>query len=290
MKFEWNIPRYARRIVLLFSLLLVVGCVPAEEPVPVNPTPSSSPKHPPIDADPAETWMRPADGMLMVYIPAGKFIMGSDAGENNERPAHPVYLDAYWIDQTEITNAIYLVCVEAGDCPPPPERTYLDDPAYADHPVVYVDWDAAQKYCQQIGGRLPTEAEWEKAARGPSTSSGTGLTYPWGEEIDCDKANYGRCVDDTTPVGSYEAGRSPYGLYDMAGNVWEWTSDWYSVHYYETSPAANPAGAESGLFRTLRGGSWLTGDWNARTTDRYVDDVPLLRNQIGFRCVIPANE
>ncbi len=298
MKFGISLTQFVR-IALFFVLFLVGGCVPADEPDPVNPpvdatlvpaTPSPSPNLPPFASQPAEIWVRPADGMVMAYIPAGEFIMGSDDGENNERPAHPVYLDAYWIDQTEVTSTMYLACLEAGDCVTPPERTYLDDPAYANHPVVYLDWDAAQDYCQQIGGRLPTEAEWEKAARGPSTGSGTGRTYPWGEEIDCDKANYGRCMDDTTPVGSYEAGRSPYGLYDMAGNVWEWTADWYSVHYYETSPVKNPTGAESGLFHTLRGGSWHTGDWNARTTDRYVDDVPILRNQIGFRCVISVNE
>lgn len=284
MKSGRNLSQYAR-IALLFGLVLLVGCLPAEEPVPVKPTPSHSPNFPPIDADPIESWVRPADGMVMVYIPAGEFIMGSDEGENNERPAHPVYLDAYWIDQTEVTNAMYSVCVNAGNCPPPPERTYLNDPVYAEHPVVYLDWDAAQNYCQQMGARLPTEAEWEKAARGAD-----GRTYPWGEDIDCEKANFGRCVDDTTPVGSYEAGRSPYGLYDMAGNVWEWTADWYSVHYYETSPVENPTGAESGMFHTLRGGSWLTGDWNARTSDRYVDDVPILRNEIGFRCVISVTE
>ena len=278
------------RITLLFGLVLLVGCVPAEEPAPVNATPSPSPNLPPTNADPAQRWERPADGMGMVYIPAGEFIMGSDEGENNERPAHPVYLDSYWIDQTEVTNAMYLVCVDAGACPPPPDLTYLDDLTYAEHPAVYLDWDAAQNYCQQMGARLPTEAEWEKAARGPSTGSGTARTYPWGEGIDCEKANFGRCVDNTTPVGSYEAGRSPYGLYDMAGNVWEWTADWYGVHVYENAPYQNPTGAENGLFHTLRGGSWLTGFWNARTTDRYVDDVPILRNEIGFRCVISAGE
>ncbi len=293
MKFGINLTQFAR-IALPFVLFLIGGCVPADEPASFNPpvdatlvpsTPSPSPNFPPFASQPAETWVRPADGMVMAYIPAGEFIMGSDEGENNERPAHTVYLDAYWIDQTEVTSTMYLACLEAGDCVTPPERTYLDDPAYANHPVVYLDWDAAQNYCQQIGGRLPSEAEWEKAARGTD-----GRTYPWGESIDCEKANYGRCVDDTTPVGSYEAGRSPYGLYDMAGNVWEWTADWYGVHVYENAPFENPTGAESGLFRTLRGGSWLTGDWNARITDRYVDDVPILRNQIGFRCVISVNE
>ena len=293
MKNGWKFAQHAR-VALLFSLALLVGCAPAETPVPVKQpvdetsvpaAPSPSQDLPPTNADPAQIWVRPVDGMVMVYIPAGEFIMGSDAGENNERPAHPVYLDAYWIDQTEVTNAMYLTCVEAENCSPPPDRAYLDDPAYAQHPAVYLDWDAAQNYCRQTGGRLPTEAEWEKAARGTD-----GRTYPWGESIDCEKANFGRCVDDTTPVGSYEAGRSPYGLYDMAGNVWEWTADWYGVHVYETPPAINPTGAESGLFHTLRGGSWLTGDWNARTTDRYVDDVPLLRNEIGFRCVISVGE
>ena len=293
MEHKW-IPTKNTRITLLFILILLGGCTLAEAPAPVNTpaeanveplTPADTLELPPAASRPGETWTRPVDEMVMAYIPEGEFIMGSDAGENNERPVHTVYLDPYWIDQTEVTNAMYMMCVDAGDCSPPPDQTYLDDPAYAAHPAVYLDWDAAQNYCQQLGGRLPTEAEWEKAARGTD-----GRTYPWGEEIDCNKANFGRCVDDTTPVGNYEAGRSPYGLYDMAGNVWEWTADWYSVRYYETSPVENPSGAENGMFHTLRGGSWLTGDWNARTTDRYVDDVPILRNQIGFRCAISASE
>lgn len=148
----------------------------------------------------------------------------------------------------------YERCVEANVCKPPREsrsytRTaYYGNVEFDEYPVIYVDWNMAKTYCEWRGGRLPTEAEWEKAARGED-----GRTYPWGEGIDCDKANYqSSCIGDTTKVGSYLEGVSPYGVYDMAGNVWEWVTDWYDGNYYGASPSSNPQGPTFGQYRVLR--------------------------------------
>ena len=173
---------------------------------------------PPKDAQLGDTWMRPTDGMTMSYVPAGEFEMGSEDGDEDEKPVHTVYLDAFWIDQTEVTNTMYAACVETGRCWSLDDTNYLDDPAYSEHPVVFVSRSHARLYCEAVGGRLPTEAEWEKAARGTD-----GRTYPWGEGIACSNANSIDCVGVTTAVGTYDSGISPYGLYDMAGNFWEWT-------------------------------------------------------------------
>jgi formylglycine-generating enzyme required for sulfatase activity len=210
------------------------------------------------------------DGMTLLYVPAGEFTMGSDSGELGEKPVHTVYLDAFWIDQTEVTNEMYAKCVQAGQCNPPGISTinYFSILSYAKHPVVYVDWKMANAYCSWAGRRLPTEAEWEKAARGTGA-----FTYPWGEGIDCDKANFqSSCVGETSPVGSYEKGKSPYGAYDMAGNVWEWVNDWYDDPYYQSSPLSNPLGPDSGKYRGSRGGCWASDDFSARSSFRGRDN------------------
>ena len=156
----------------------------------------------------------------------------------DEEPIHKVVLDAFSIDKTEVTNALYKDCEDQGVCDPPQDinsnsqASYYGNPAFDDYPVIYVTWDQAKTYCEWRGGRLPTEAEWEKAAR-----SADGRTYPWGETIDDTFANFNYGIGDTTAVGSYENGKSPYGVYDMAGNVWEWVADWYSDTYYQRSPA-----------------------------------------------------
>lgn len=227
------------------------------------------------------------DGMTLLYVPAGEFTMGSDESPD-EQPIHTVYLDAYWIDQTEVTNAMYAKCVDAGVCYLPhsidsySRDTYYGNFQFDDYPVINVYWDDASTYCSWSGRRLPTEAEWEKAARGTDER-----TYPWGEEIDESYLNSG-VGGDTTPVRSYESGVSPYGVYDMAGNVWEFVSDWYDSGYYDYSPVSNPQGPESGDFRVLRGGSWNFDYYYARSAYRDVNVTDDTGNYIGFRCAMDA--
>ena len=246
------------------------------------------------------TWTRPADGMVMVYVPAGEFLMGSSDADGQawdvEKPQHTVYLDGYWIDRTEVTNAQYRKCVEAGACREP---GCWDEDNYnaPDQPVVCVSWDGAQAYAAWVGGRLPTEAEWEKAARGTD-----GRIYPWGDEFDGTRLNYcdRNCEKDlkdtsaddsyalTAPVGRYLSGASPYGVLDMAGNVWEWVADRYDAEYYARSPARNPQGPNSGGFRVIRGGAFLNEVRFVRCAVRgwY---FPFVRNgYIGFRLVVSS--
>lgn len=226
------------------------------------------------------------DGMVLVYVPAGEFEMGSESGasdaEGDEFPRHTVFLDGYWIDRTEVTNGKYRECVEAGGCDEP-GGSYYGISGYEDHPVVNVSWNDAAAYCEWAGRRLPSEAEWEKAARGVD-----GRTYPWGEGIDCEHAQYWGCSGEIIPAGSLSAGASPYGALDMAGNVDEWVADWYGDEYYASSPGVNPQGPTSGSYRVLRGGSW--GD-----SGRYVRSASRFRfwfnpdesnDYIGVRCAL----
>ena len=224
------------------------------------------------------------DGMEMVFVPAGEFMMGSDVGDKNEQPVHDVYLDAFWIDKYEVTNAQYAVCVEANACKEPAKVEYFDDNEYSNHPVVYVDSYQAQNYCEWVGRRLPTEAEWEKAARGTDER-----TYPWGEEMpNLVLVNYEQNVGTTTAVGSYPEGASPYGVMDMAGNAWEWVADWYE--YYGSSPSENPLGPATGAARVLRGGSWYDSSWGIRSTDRTGYNPAFHGIDNGFRCAVSAVE
>ena len=208
------------------------------------------------------------DQAVLSFIPAGDFEMGGEISWSNVEPAHIVYLDDFWIYQTEITNKMYSLCVEAGTCEKP-NSSYYGIEEFADYPVENVDWYDAQTYCEWGGGRLPTEAEWEKAARGGLE----GMLYPWGDEKPvCDLgANNGaqfiECNGETVPVGSFAP--NGYGLYDMVGNVKEWVADWYNAYYYRISTVKNPQGPEDGEQRVLRGGSWQSVNEIYTYTDLY---------------------
>lgn len=221
------------------------------------------------------------------------------AAQDEETPQHVVYLDAYWIDQTEVTNAQYAMCIASGSCSTPKENgslsqsSYYDNPLFATYPVIFVSWSQAAAYCTWAGRRLPTEAMWEKAARGPD-----GLIYPWGNTFDGVKANFCdiNCRDpwkddlyddgyvDTSPVGDYPAGASIYGAFDMAGNVYEWVADWFEP--YRRIRQENPIGPLSGSEHIIRGGSWGDDSAHIRTAVRSHVNVPESSNFIGFRCAM----
>ena len=224
------------------------------------------------------------DGMKQVYVPAGEFLMGSDSGNNDEKPVHLVYLDDFWIDKTVITNAMYAKCMSVGNCDAP---AYQNDTRLngGQQPVVGVDWNQAKAYCAWAGRRLPTEAEWEKAARGSD-----GDTYPWGNQAPNNNLlNDNQDVGGTVAVGSYPEGASPYGALDMAGNVAEWVADWYSDTYYQKSADRNPTGPDSGQYRVLRGGSWGNNVFDGRSSVR-VSEYPTYQSRHdGFRCAQSAD-
>ena len=241
----------------------------------------------PLSPTPAPATLTDTQGLKMVLVPAGKFILGSGNGDFNARPVQEVDLDAFYMDIYEVTNASYEACVDARQCTPPALNGlggflehYYDDPQYANYPVVYVTWFQARSYCGWRGAELPTEAQWEKSARGAD-----GLPYPWGQYIACEQANYFGCSGLPSPVGSLSAGESPYGVYDLSGNVWEWVADWYSDTYYQTSPfPANPTGPQAGLLRVLRGGSFVDDENSQRAFNRNRDLPENFNWNIGFRC------
>jgi eukaryotic-like serine/threonine-protein kinase len=226
------------------------------------------------------------DEMILLYVPAGEFTMGRDNRSSNEKPMHTVYLDAFWIDKTEVTNAMYARCIQDGKCSQPTSPKYYNDSTYANHPVVYVSWENANAYCSWANRRLPTEAEWEKAASWDEKNQ-TKYVYPWGNNTpNNDLSNYNGVMEETTEVGNYPSGASPYGALDMAGNVWEWVADWYDPFYYSTlgENVRNPPGPNSGQYKVLRGGSWSNEDYFVRSAVRYGVGPALTGNYIGFRC------
>jgi formylglycine-generating enzyme required for sulfatase activity len=301
MKLQWE--RFERispgmtplLLILCLGLLLLSAC--ARAPTATSPF------------EPSSSQTRATDGAEMLPVPAGEFPMGSSEADlkagRDEKPQHIVYLDAFWIDRTEVTNARYVRFLNTlgehrgtcggRDCAETRvedkyspflrrQGQYVVEPGLEDHPATEVSWYGAQAYCAWAGARLPTEAEWERAARGVD-----GRTYPWGNEPpDCDRAQYGDCGGATAPVGARLAGASPYGVLDMAGNVWEWVADWYDPAYYTISPAQNPQGPAGGERKVFRGGSWGYPPTFMRAADRARNRPTYAGFNVGFRCATSA--
>ncbi|MBP7213162.1 MAG: formylglycine-generating enzyme family protein [Anaerolineaceae bacterium] len=231
--------------------------------------------------------VREKDGMEILYVPGGSFEMGTTE-LTYTKPVRTVDVDGFYIDRYEVTNGQYRRCVSEGACQFGGENTsntrerYYDNPVYTNHPVINLNWYEARDYCQWVGGDLPTEAQWEKAARGTD-----GRRYPWGDfEPNKNKANYNQNEGDTMPVGSYAQNVSPYGAMDMAGNVWEWTQDWYADSY-NPDDTDNPMGPTAGQSKTIRGGCWYYDATYIRSAHRSKHN-PLYRYyNVGFRCVTP---
>ena len=229
----------------------------------------------PSGVDKSSITISSEDNAEMVLIPAGEFVMGDE----DEKTAHPVYLDAYYIDKYPVTNAQYRKFMEAAGGRAP---LYWNDARFnqPSHPVVGTSWDDANTYAKWAGKRLPTEAEWEKAARGGLM----GKKYPWGDEPpDKALANFGGNEGGTTPVGKYSP--NGFGLYDMAGNVFNLCSDFYQWNYYKGSPRKNPRGPGTGIYRVVRGGSWRSIGYYLRCSSRYdIHRVTRSHVDVGFRC------
>ncbi len=253
----------------------------------------------------------------MVLVPGGSFTMGSDAGEPAERPAHRVTVSAFWIDRFETTNAEFAAFVRSTGYVTDPERSgrgwvwdgqwrevrgagwrHPHDPGSSiegldRHPAVQVSWHDARAYCLWKGQRLPTEAEWERAARGDGRR-----TYPWGNappregrryrasygSDDCCRADDGDGYRFTAPVGSFPLGQSPFGVHDMAGNVWEWVEDWFDPAFYRRAPAVDPVNREPAEMKVLRGGGWGNDPWGLRATLRHANPPRFGLDMVGFRC------
>jgi formylglycine-generating enzyme required for sulfatase activity len=220
----------------------------------------------------------------MVFIPGGSFLMGSETGESNERPEHPVTLDAYFIDQFEVSNEQYLACVADGGCTQTGLRNsfrragYRDDPVFANYPVMGVTWGQANAYCEWADKRLPTEAEWEFAASGPDN-----FTWPWGNEFNATLSAANSL--DTEPVDDFPNGVSPFNVFNMAGNVNEWVLDRFDGNFYANSPENNPVNLDSGSSQIYRGGSFDNTNGAFFTTSRrYVVSANTFDVDIGFRC------
>ncbi len=298
-------------IVLSMTLILIASCAP------VTPSPASNPTIVPADASSlaglGSTKVSPKDNATMVYVPAGQFIMGSATGLTDEQPAHTVQLDSFWLDRTEVTNDMYRKCVDAGGCAEPYNLVSYNDPQFSNHPIVYVSWTNAVAYCSFAGRRLPTEAEWEKAATWDPTKNEKRV-YPWGNKYDCSKGNFDdetqldaslmqdgsvHCdgYDLTAPVGSFPAGASPYGALDMGGNVWEWVHDAFIEvdpftatiqNYYAISPLVNPMGVDPAIteYRGMRGGSWNWTFGYGRSAYRLWFGKDDKYDAVGFRCAV----
>ena len=233
------------------------------------------------------------DEAPMVLVSAGTFTMGSPdrEGSPSEHPQHTVNLDAFYIDQYEVTVERYSRFLSQTNRAKSKYWNQVELKRDGQKPVMGITWDDAKAYCEWAGKRLPTEAEWEKAARGTDKR-----TYPWGASTpNSSTANFGKpyalkkvYAEKLKAVGSYELGKSPYEAYDMAGNVWEWVADWYDTNYYKDSPRKNPRGPSSGEYRVIRGGSWFYATWGLRAASRLFVRPSVRLNDFGFRCAQDA--
>ncbi len=243
----------------------------------------------------AEDMSESRDPVEMISIPVGNFLMGSGKkeGRPDERPQKNIYLDPYSIDAIEVTNKRYLEFIHKTGRKEPPnpysEKKLSEEAGVDSMPVVQVTWYDAVDYCRWAGKRLPTEAEWEKSARGMN-----GGTFPWGEQSPgALKVNYEKNwngIHTLWPVGSHPETDSPFGVRDMSGNVREWVSDWYSPDYYQTGPTHNPLGPEQGILKVIKGGSWHSFAGDIRPASRGKGGFALKTDGIGFRCAKSENE
>lgn len=283
--------QWVRRIEHAGDGNIVVGVEIQAVPVLSDPLPAPTETSVPVEATPmsqyqtGSTLVSPTDGMTLLFVPEGEFLMGSDNGEANEVPSFTIYVDAFWIDQTLVTNKMYAQCVAAGACRGPgvkveaTDGSYYGNPFYDDYPVMYTMFGNAEEYCQWAGRRLPTEFEWEKAARGTD-----GRTFPWGN--DPPDANFVRTEGiGTSKVGSYPAGASPYGALDMVGNVLQWTADPYKPNLYKAPPGTDPFAPPDLRYRVLRGSAWYSSGLDLRVTQRTQQSAVIaFLDDIGFRC------
>ncbi len=281
----------------LTGAMILASCAPASNPTPTASQPTAVPPSlttapvlteaptliPVALAGPqAGTTMAWTDGSLLAYVPAGDFIMGMGVGN---APQKTITLDPYWIGTTDVTNKMYAQCVATANCAAPSQEIgtpVYSNPEYGDYPVVGVTWDMAANYCKWDQGSLPTEAQWEKAARGSNAG-----VYPWGNDnVACDLLNYVGCLGHTSAVSDYPTGRSPYGLFDMAGNVFQWVNDFYDDHAYDNMPAQNPTGPASGNMHVVRGSSFETEAAQLMSGIRHPAAAAYHSRDLGFRCVV----
>lgn len=276
---------WATRGVELALIGALASCSPQPTSVPVTltappPTPTPQPLAliPAMQAGAAFAY---ADGTALVAVPHGEFLMGHGTADD---PEHRVFLSDFWLYSTEVTNYQFELCVAQGWCEPPDDK---DNPEYGafgaqQRPVVGITYDQAESYCKYMGGELPTEAQWEKAARGLD-----GRPYPWGGAApSCDVANSGNCVRGTEDVTLRPKGKSPYGALNMAGNVYEWVADWYDALYYESSPSGDPPGPEEGRFRVVRSSGYRGTPEQLLAYARSYASPRDHRPDLGFRCVV----
>ncbi|MGD0878023.1 MAG: formylglycine-generating enzyme family protein [Anaerolineales bacterium] len=256
--------------------------------------PNPAPAYPPGCTAVGQQWTSPADGMILVCVPAGNFLMGSSDEDQdaaaNEKPQHTVFLEAFWIDKTDVTNGEYALCVASGGCPLPMStisynhEAYFGTPTFQNFPVTNVTWQQASQYCAWAYRHLPSEAEWEKVARGTD-----GSLYPWGNSApDRYFLNFNSSLGDTSAVCQYPDGNSAYDACDMAGNVWQWVGDWYDDNGYATAPAFNPNGPLTGIYKVFRGSQWGSPAWAVRSAIRRWRLPNQWSYNLGFRCAAPA--